>query len=587
MAKVRHYIDGQNRGEPRNWQELEIVYDFLGKKEEGAMKTTQLEFVREQKEYINKRLRNGITGGVGIFEGIPYRIEVGQEGNPVFVFDGYFDGSSETSFLGEEEVIGNIKKRGGDDWLNDVADSFSFAYLYSIGEITNADFKKVPYVINYVPDNTQLILLGMALYMGTKEIVENAKELSQLIGQTINAATPTVGVSVGLGAGVVTTWDLGDWIMYGIYVIAKIVYIIAMTIAIVKLIEQVLEQIFPKQRDHLGMSIYDLFDKGCKHLGLTLKSDLLTAIKDEVYIPQKDRKGGEKGEKGYPTNTDPIYTFGDLIRVYMQKCNAQYKIIDGEFRFERADYWQRSSGFVLPDIFNDQERLLNRFNPNTSELVANYNIHWSTDTQDQNTLEDTTGFTFQAIIKPVIVENKDMVNMKGLTEISIPFALGKRKDNLNDLEKYAKSVFKVIDNLTGIFGKGTNFANKVEGRIGCLLLSSHFIAVGKIVKMKGSKLAPGQRDKLSARSHWDLYHFINSFAEINGIHNQWQRYPAMRIPIKEEELRIILNNEFVNSPEGKKAMIEKLTYNPYKGTIEVEYRINEIYTNNLKIEYVE
>lgn len=587
MAKIRHITDGQNLGEPRNWKELEIAWDFLQEKQFGEIKTTQLEFVGKQHKYLRERILDGMNGGVGIFEGIPYVIEVGSEGNPVFRFNGYIDGASDTNFIGNEEIIADLKKEGGEDWLNEVADGFSFAYLRSIGEITNANYKKVPYVINYVPEGLQVMILSMSLYMLTKEIAENTRELSELIGQTVNAATPALGTAIGVPPAPVIAWDLGDWIMYAAYVVAKIIYIIAITIAIVKLIEAFIEQLFPKMRNHLGMSVYDLFDKGCTHLGLTLQSDLLTEIKDWIYIPQKDRKGGESGEYGHPGNSDNIYTFGDCIRVFKQVLNADFRIIDGVFRFERRDYWQVSSGYILPDIFNNQERLLNEWKANTSEFSANYNIHWTLDVQDQNTLDDTAGLTFQVITKPNTVVNKKMVNMKGLTEITIPFALGKRKDNYTFLEKYARGVFQVVDSITGIFGSGTNFANKIEARAGALLLSSHFISVGKIVKMSGGKLDTDQRGKLAAKTFWDKWHYINSFAEINGVHNQWKRYPALKLPLTEEDLSIIINNNFINSPDGRRAMIETITWETYKDTATIEYRINEKYTNNLHLEYVE
>ena len=586
MAKIRHYTDGQQLGEPRNWQELEITFSWLDNKDEGAISTTQLEFVGEQKRYISERLRSGLTGGVGIFEGVPYKIEVGELGNPKFVFDGYVDGSADTTFLGKEEIIAPIKKLAGDDWLNEVADGFSFAYLASIGEIKQSDYKRVPYIINYVPDNVQMIMLNMSLYLMTKELIENIESLSKDVGNVVDAATPVLGVSVGLGAGVVTAWDLGNLILVSIYLVARIAYIVAIVIAIKKLIEQIMEQIFPKMRYHLGMTWYDLFDLGCKHLGLTFNSSLMSELKNDVYLPQKDKKGGSFGEKGHPTNTDPIYTFGDLIRVAKIVYNADYKINDGIFKFERKDYWQQTSGLVLPDIFNNQERLLNQAIPNTTEFVANYNINLAYDIQDQNTLDDTTGLVFQAITKPVVVINKKMVNMKGLTEISIPFALGKRKDGFTDLEKFAREVMKVVDNLTGIFGGGTNFSSKIDSRIGSMLMSSHFISVGKMVRMNGSRLEMNQREVLSAKSYWDNYHYINSFAEVNGIHNQWLKMPQLRMPIKEEDLEKILNNNFLTSTDGKRAMIEVLKWNPEKGTAIIDYRVNEKYTNNLKIEYV-
>lgn len=586
MAKIRHYIDGQDRGQPRNWRELEITFDWMDSKDEGVINSTQLEFVGEMRKYLRQRLLDGLTGGVGIFEGVPYRIEVGEVGNPSFVFNGYVDGASDTTFIGQEEIIATIKKEAGDDWLNEVADGFSFAYLYSIGVITSANFKKVPYVINYVPDGMQMIILGMSLFMMTKELIENVKEIATAVGNVIDAAVPVLGVSVGLGAGVVTAWDIGNFILVALVLVARIAYAIAIVIAIKKLMEQLIEQIFPKMREHLGMTIYDLFEKGCDHLGLGFQSELLSEIKDWVYVPRKDKKGGESGETGCPTNSDPIYTFGDLIRVWKKILNAEYKIVNGVFIFERADFWQKTSGVVIPDVFTNQERLLEMPKPNTQEFVANYNIHWTYDVQDQNTLDDTTGLTFQAITTPVAVINKKLVNMKGLTEIAIPFALGKRKDGYTDLEKFAKSVFSFVDNLTGIFGGGTNYASKVESRIGAMLLSSHFLTVGKIVKMNGSKLATDQRTALGASMFWNKYHFINSFAEVNGVHNQWLGQEGKRIPIAEEQLEIILGNNYLTSSDGKRAMIEKLIWHPYGGTAVINYRVNEKYTDNLKIDYV-
>jgi hypothetical protein len=44
----------------------------------------------------------------------------------------------------------------------------------------------------------------------------------------------------------VTAWDLGDWIMIALKVLARIAYIIAITIAIVNLIKEIFEQLLPK-----------------------------------------------------------------------------------------------------------------------------------------------------------------------------------------------------------------------------------------------------------------------------------------------------------------------------------------------------
>ena len=208
MNEIRHYINGQDFGEPRNWQDLEITVDWLNKKDDANINITDLEFVLEAKDYLMKRMLNGTTGGVGIFEGEPYTIKVRDENTQEFVFDGYLDFADDSMFLGNEEVICSLKKQQGNDWLNDVADGFSFAYLKDKGVITNGDYIKVPYVINYVPDGLQLIVLSMSIFMMTKELYENVQSLADTVADTTDASTPVIGASVGVGAGVVTAWDL-------------------------------------------------------------------------------------------------------------------------------------------------------------------------------------------------------------------------------------------------------------------------------------------------------------------------------------------------------------------------------------------
>ena len=89
--KIRHYIGGQDFGEPRNWQDLTINIDWLESKEGVSINITDLEFVLEANRFLQQRVLNGLTGGVGIFEGEPYSIVVGDQANPVYTFNGYLD----------------------------------------------------------------------------------------------------------------------------------------------------------------------------------------------------------------------------------------------------------------------------------------------------------------------------------------------------------------------------------------------------------------------------------------------------------------------------------------------------------------
>lgn len=583
MAEVRHYINGKDFGEPRNWQDLEITIDWLNNNDSGSVNVTDLEFVLEANEYLQKRILDGLSGGRGIFEGEPYKIAVGNQESPEYVFDGYLDFTEEMTVFGKEEIVCSLKKRKGEDWLNDIANGFSFASLYDEGIVLKSDFVSVPYVINYVPDGTQLVILSMSIYMMTKELIENVEKLAETISDVINASTPVVGVGVGFGAVVVTAWDLGDFIMVILKAIARLAYIIAMTIAIINLIDEVLKQLLPKKRSHLGMTYRRMMERSCQKLGMTFQSSIKEL--NWVYIPTKDKKGGTAGETGYPTNTDPHYTFGGLITELKKMFNADYRMSGNVFSFERKDKFIFPSSYQIPNSFNNQDRLLDQFSLNADEMVSNYNVYYSLDIQDQNTLDNSDGRVFQAITSPTSISDKDLVLTKNIAEISIPASLGVYKTDLTSVEKVAKVLGTIVDGLTGIFGSGTNFESQIESRIGSLLLSSDFLTVGKIVKMNGSKLAKDQRGEVGVQLLWDKFHHINSFAEYKGHHNQYFRYKEIPVVMSIEEFAINLESNHATDNEGNEFIIEKIIYNPYKSTALVDYRVKKKYTNNLKITF--
>lgn len=584
MAKVTHLINGNDFGEPRNWEDIEITVDWLLKKETGTVNISDLEFVLEANEYLQKRILDGLTGGVGIFEGVPYKILIGEPGNPVFTFDGYLDQTDGATVVGGEEIVLSLKKKKGDDWLADVADGFSFAYLYDQGVITNADFVKVPYVINYIPDGMQIIMLSMSIYMMTKELIENVQKLAETIADVTDAATPVIGVGVGFGAVAVTAWDLGNFILVVLKALARLAYIIAMVIAIKNLIEEIFNQLLPPKRNHLGMTFRRMFERSCQHLGMGFESDI--AELDWVHIPRKDKKGGSSGERGFPTNTEPIYSFGDYIRTMKEMFNADYRIINNVFIFKRKDKFEYPSPYQMPNFFNDQERVLDRNKFNTDEIISNYNIYWSLDIQDQNTLDLVDGRVFQAITSPLNVINHEFVTIKGLAEIALPFSLGREKRSLTTVEEIAKVLAGIVDGLTGIFGGGTNFKSQIEQRIGSLLLSSDFLTVGKVVKMSGSKLANNQRAELDARKLWDGYHFVNSFALYQGHHNQWWRYENQEVPMTQEDFFTLTENNKATDAQGNEYLIERVVYTPEATKAIINFRVKKKYTNNLKIEFL-
>ena len=208
MADIRHYRNNILVN-PRDFEQFVISMDWTGNEGQPTIKIDSLNFVGDEGTQLRERILSGLNGGVGFFEGDPYRIEVGPQGNPAATFEGYLDFTKNVQFIGCSEVEVSLQRKQGEDWLNDVADGFTYRFLESEGIITDADFFSVPYVINYIPDGVELLLLSISTFTLTKELVEQIKSLSDRISDLTDAATPVIGTGVGFGVTVNTGYDIG------------------------------------------------------------------------------------------------------------------------------------------------------------------------------------------------------------------------------------------------------------------------------------------------------------------------------------------------------------------------------------------
>ena len=587
MADIRHYRNGILVN-PRDFDQAKIIMDWTGKKEAANITINSIKLVGAEGSALRDRILSGLTGGVGFFEGEPYRIEIGELGNS-FGFDGYLDFASGVDFIDECEVECQLKREQGTDWINEVADGFSYRYLESIGVITKNDFFGVPYVINYIPDGVQLLLLAISTFQVTRETIDAVKAVANQIADVIDAATLVIGVPPGV--------DIGNIIQAVLSLIAQVAYTALLIVALVKLIEQIIEELMPPKRYHLGIPIRLLFQRACDHLNLNLSSSLLdsldTGTNKWVVIPSKGHRGGEKPtgadntwkETGVPSQQDPLDTFGGVIRTFKRMFNADFQIQDGTFIFERRDYFEKTSGYVIPDTFTNQDALYDVNGFNSDEIKANYNINWAFDQQDMNTLDNQVGRIFQATLSPKVTNNANLTSLTGLEEVAIPISLAVRKDSLTAVEEVVKALATALDALAGQLGNPQSLSGKINSRIGAMHTSSHFSTIPKMVVMAGSQLQKDQRSIMAASKLWDDYHYINSFKLINGKHNQYWIYREQKIPFCFEDFVTILDNNQVETASGEIAEIESLEWDVWDNFATINYRVNRLYDNNFEITY--
>jgi hypothetical protein len=396
-------------------------------------------------------------------------------------------------------------------------------------------------------------------------------------------------------------YSIGDIIAAVIGIAIEITVSIFTIIGLVELTKQIIEQLAPIKRYHLGMSIKDLVVKSCEYLGLEYKSELIDGLTTSgqtwVIIPRKFHIGGvpptgtpvgQFTEVGVPDAGDGIDNFGQLIDVLKTTFNADYKIIDGVFQFERRDYWKGKGTFIIPNTFVDQENYRNPHKKNTSELKANYLISWSTDTEDKNTLDIKDGLVYQVITTQNTVNNPDLSTLKGLENINVPFSMAVRKDKLTAIEEVLKVFLTAADFLSGQLDQPNSFASQFNARVGSMHISSHKLTKPKMVVMAGATLAKEQRQIMAASKLWRDYHSINSFVtQSDGSNNQQFIYEEQKIPFCFEDFVSLGNNNFVNTDSGEDAIVKEIVWSFEKNTATINYNVFRVYDTNLKTTFLD
>jgi len=493
---------------PENWQEIEIECSFENDSPIASVKTNSFSFVSENAIFINKWVAQGMTGGVGLFEGIPFVITAGG----IAIFTGVLDLQNDANEFDCDRCTVAIKQVGAIDWLTDIADSFSFAYLASNLSKTNSsnpayqpitinDFIKVPYVINTIPQYIPALSMAISEFLVAKEIVStvyqlveaNIKLATDIVTETTAVAdTVQVPPTVTAGAALTTITTL-DIVVDVAVVIALTVYLIGLMIAFIELMQEIMDDLIQPDKYKYGMLVRTLFQKACDYLNIKFSSTILNTASSPycnlAIIPTKQVIAGSSavnmlsgnknlpfdegtvsffvpGETGYQYNPNAYGyfdgTFGDLIRQMNDVFNAKIKITTSgtstTLEFERFDKYQDISTYQLPDLWEVP------YGTNASDLSSNYYISFATDDDDLNTFNDYAGTNAQCVFVPVIKYNQTNLLFNGIVNKNLTFAQAKIKTTQTFIEKVVQGIFNDFINLLygGIYNAWNGIVHAVN-----------------------------------------------------------------------------------------------------------------------------
>jgi hypothetical protein len=447
--QINYFIGGIEVEPPINQAEFGIELNFdKDDNSNQAVSLTEFEFgvgdstlPNDAARLINLHRSNGLSSGVGIFEGLPFQIELTQNGTTEVLFDGYLNTS--TALWDCDIVTVSAVEKGKIDFLNETADSITFAYLYDpnnerdlkpLSRITNADFISVPYVLNSVPDNKEALLAVISLAFMIDTI---QRELQALIEASVSVANPL------------------DFLA-AVKLILRATYIVGLIVLLVALIERIFNLLIQPIKYHECMYIKTLCDKGAAHFGLTFESPEVLDTEEGsrlIILPKKysnkvntitnatgnddilgNLNANASDSKGYYQGT-----FGQLLRDLKEAFNAKIVINGDKLLLVKEDYNNSAYNYQLPPVDQTQYTL------NAQDLKSNYTVEFLTDINDKNTLQNYDGTITQAITRPDRTINTDMVLMTGLETRLIPFARATRKNSLTNPERIIQSIAPVFD----------------------------------------------------------------------------------------------------------------------------------------------
>lgn len=611
---------------PINWKSIQLRVLFVDDKPAASIETTEFQWVGENAERLNQYRAAGLTGGYGLYEGVGLRIYACTS-QQLKVFDGFINLADRSTKWECDKVTASCRETGRIDWLNDRATAIDFAYLASLPSgsqgriIPINDFKLLPYTISEIPNYTQAALLALQTFVVVKEALDAVCRIGQAISDlqgAVATATATVGAAVGL---VISA--LAMTILY-------IGYLAGIIIALVNLVQSIIENVIQLKKYKLCMLARTHFIRACEYFGLTFSSTILNDVNSPYYndtwLPEKTVipdplnplaifKRGFDESQNFPNNPDVYgYYDGNFSQFIVEYCN-RYKagivIIGNTLHFEHVLHWNVGSVFQIPNqgLPGFTQNYPDPFLTNASELSSNYAVMWSLDQSDLQTLHRDGGRVCTVNISPITVRNpRNVAHGNGVT-VQFSCARAKRKEYLSKVENLVNAIinalFGFVNNVTALINGLINIINWVIGLFGGNTTAIPTIPplptnilnnrIGWMEVSNDSFAVPKSFIGIQVGADWHISttdEQLNSALELmNRFHGKMLATRGNQQLIFEDkafkfccaDFAAVLNKNVATAPDGQPAKLKELLWDLHsEQATGVEYRVFTNFTNNLQ-----
>lgn len=559
---TQFYLNGQ-LSNPANRDEITFVVDYADRRRlvDIDLSVDTLTFVAEDRQSIISWLQQFGWGA-----GMPVEVQMTPTLTQRYYID-FTDGFSWT----DNEITVKIKRRNAINNFFDSAD----ATVWRIVNFSPSDFRDVDYVI--VPDVQPLYvisLLGLTLSL-RKELATAIDKISQNVEAITKASVPV---------GVPPAPDWGAIIVASLRLAANIAYTIAIAIAFINVITEVINLIIPIIRTFRGITYKRLIEVGCAYLGYQLQSNFLNEIQQLVVLPKPLRPTdanvfqemvnplGLAYTEGFPTEQDVIPTIGTAIDQLCEIYNLRITAVEGVVTIEREDYFTQLNPNPVPFSPNLQEEKQFEYSLNDDYWVRKL-LLWQVDPSDINTFDDNKGQIAEIGAALQVDPNPDIRLIKGLDQVDNRFSLGTRKDELTFGEKVLKVLAKAVDLFTG-----GSLEQLVDNRVGVLQVSQQYYGNTKLLWMSGNRIAINHKEKLGAINILREYH--DDFEVKAVVENHPVRMTKEEFLLYSEQYFVILN-------DGREAEIRSINWNEQDNLATMTLWIDTDFNTNIQFNELE
>ena len=525
---------------PVEWLDLEYLVSFSNNANQPTITLDTFTFVGDAKAIIDKHI------ATHIFEGLDFRIE---EDGEVF-FDGMLDFVEQ--FVEDDQIktLCKVIQKDDIDHIDNRFKGITFGYIeQKLGALSYTD---VPIIVIKKFQADQLALVAVMIYTIQKLIQDVKVQIGKILSDIIDVSLGSVGARILRAA-------------------IQIVYLAALIIMLLNLINQVLKYLVPPRANYKGITLEAAMVAISRMVGLNFHSTI-PEMKTFVYLPSKQGINIREGrrESGVPNVTDFGYTASEFVELVTDLFHARTKVIDGTLHIESLknnSFWRAGTGYVMHSLYEPLEK------PNTSELSGTSILSYTTDSIDDWTTDDSSGYAVEVTTRQSSYKNANNNLIRGYDRTDFPVALGSVKDTWSPLEDSLKALFRLFKSASQLLKNSKNIPDFEIGR-NRIKISEPYFGVPKLIELKNGSAV---RDKIKARSLWENYHSEKSF-----VYNAQEKIQTeMRIKFTLADFKKLLRNNRFETADGRRGYFTSLRWRRGSEYALADYRIKDVYCKGL------